>query len=187
MFGFGWGLAVAMSSALLSALSAFLLARYVLRLRRTSAVLLAGAPVLDLVLLVASVLDLRSGSTAGVAHGLLYHYFSSKEQVLETVFRENWSELLAAFARIEDSDEPERVEDNDLVTRKLEALGGSAAARGQILRRLAMNLIVAGEGWIVGVPILLWVVSGLIMVAKPIERRVGSNSIHSGANSGQAL
>jgi AcrR family transcriptional regulator len=43
---------------------------------------------------------------AGIAHGLLYHYFSSKEQVLETVFRENWSELLAAFARIEDSDEP---------------------------------------------------------------------------------
>jgi AcrR family transcriptional regulator len=43
---------------------------------------------------------------AGIAHGLLYHYFSSKEQVLETVFRENWSELIAAFARIEDSDEP---------------------------------------------------------------------------------
>jgi len=43
---------------------------------------------------------------AGIAHGLLYHYFSSKEQVLETVFRENWSELLAAFARIEASDEP---------------------------------------------------------------------------------
>jgi TetR/AcrR family transcriptional regulator, fatty acid metabolism regulator protein len=41
---------------------------------------------------------------AGVAHGLLYHYFSSKEQVLETVFRENWSELLDAFARIEASD-----------------------------------------------------------------------------------
>ena len=41
---------------------------------------------------------------AGIAHGLLYHYFSSKEQVLETVFRENWSELLEAFARIEASD-----------------------------------------------------------------------------------
>jgi AcrR family transcriptional regulator len=41
---------------------------------------------------------------AGIAHGLLYHYFSSKEQVLETVFRENWAELLDAFARIEASD-----------------------------------------------------------------------------------
>ena len=43
---------------------------------------------------------------AGVAHGLLYHYFSSKEEVLETVFRENWSQLLEAFARIEASGEP---------------------------------------------------------------------------------
>src|SRR5678815_3784432 len=43
---------------------------------------------------------------AGIAHGLLYHYFSSKEEVLETVFRENWSELLEAFARIEASAEP---------------------------------------------------------------------------------
>ena len=43
---------------------------------------------------------------AGIAHGLLYHYFASKEEVLETVFRENWSELLDAFDRIEASDEP---------------------------------------------------------------------------------
>ena len=43
---------------------------------------------------------------AGVAHGLLYHYFSSKDEVLETVFRENWSELLERFARVESSDEP---------------------------------------------------------------------------------
>jgi hypothetical protein len=55
-------------------LGAGLVARYILRLRRTSAVVLAGAPVLDLVLLVASVLDLRSGSTAGVAHGLAAVY-----------------------------------------------------------------------------------------------------------------
>jgi TetR/AcrR family transcriptional regulator, fatty acid metabolism regulator protein len=41
---------------------------------------------------------------AGIAHGLLYHYFSSTEEVLETVFRENWSELLEAFARIEASE-----------------------------------------------------------------------------------
>ena len=31
---------------------------------------------------------------AGVAHGLLYHYFSSKDEVLETIFREHWSALL---------------------------------------------------------------------------------------------
>lgn len=43
---------------------------------------------------------------AGVAHGLLYHYFASKDEVLQTVFRENWSELLARFARVEASHEP---------------------------------------------------------------------------------
>ena len=43
---------------------------------------------------------------AGIAHGLLYHYFPSKEEVLATVFRENWSELLARFRRVEVSDEP---------------------------------------------------------------------------------
>jgi hypothetical protein len=55
-------------------LGAGLVARYVMRLPRTSAVLLAGAPVLDLVLLIASVLDLRSGSAAGAAHGLAASY-----------------------------------------------------------------------------------------------------------------
>ena len=31
---------------------------------------------------------------AGVAHGLLYHYFSSKDEVLETIFKEHWTALL---------------------------------------------------------------------------------------------
>jgi TetR/AcrR family transcriptional regulator, fatty acid metabolism regulator protein len=43
---------------------------------------------------------------AGVAHGLLYHYFSSKEEVLATVFRENWRGLLGALHRVEASEEP---------------------------------------------------------------------------------
>jgi TetR/AcrR family transcriptional regulator, fatty acid metabolism regulator protein len=43
---------------------------------------------------------------AGVAHGLLYHYFSSKEEVLRTIFAENWGELIARFRAVEESDEP---------------------------------------------------------------------------------
>ena len=43
---------------------------------------------------------------AGVAHGLLYHYFRSKEEVLETVFRDTWSALVAETRRIESSDAP---------------------------------------------------------------------------------
>ena len=45
---------------------------------------------------------------AGVAHGLLYHYFSSKDELLETVFRETWSDLLAAIREVEASDAPAR-------------------------------------------------------------------------------
>jgi len=43
---------------------------------------------------------------AGVAHGLLYHYFSSKDEVLLTVFSENWSDLLVRFEAVEASGEP---------------------------------------------------------------------------------
>lgn len=44
-------------------------------------------------------------SEAGVAHGLLYHYFSSKEQVLESIFRENFGELIDRFRAVEASEE----------------------------------------------------------------------------------
>jgi TetR/AcrR family transcriptional regulator, fatty acid metabolism regulator protein len=45
---------------------------------------------------------------AGVSHGLVYHYFASKDELLETVFRETWNEVLAAIAAVEDSGEPAR-------------------------------------------------------------------------------
>ncbi|MGH3002805.1 MAG: TetR/AcrR family transcriptional regulator [Gaiellaceae bacterium] len=45
---------------------------------------------------------------AGVAHGLLYHYFRSKTEVLETIFRETWSALVADTRRIEESGVPLR-------------------------------------------------------------------------------
>jgi TetR/AcrR family transcriptional regulator, fatty acid metabolism regulator protein len=40
---------------------------------------------------------------AGIAHGLLYHYFSSKEEVLQTIFRENWRTLTGALQQVEQS------------------------------------------------------------------------------------
>jgi AcrR family transcriptional regulator len=45
---------------------------------------------------------------AGVAHGLLYHYFRSKDEVLETIFRETWADILAAARMVEETDEPAR-------------------------------------------------------------------------------
>lgn len=43
---------------------------------------------------------------AGVAHGLLYHYFASKDDVLKTIFVENWGQLLKRFRAVEETDEP---------------------------------------------------------------------------------
>jgi len=40
---------------------------------------------------------------AGVAYGLVYHYFASKDAVLEAVFREAWGRLLAAVALAEET------------------------------------------------------------------------------------
>ncbi len=51
-----------------------LTARYVLRRPRLGAGLLVGAPLVDLVLLTATVADLRSGGTAGTAHALAAVY-----------------------------------------------------------------------------------------------------------------
>ncbi len=40
---------------------------------------------------------------AGVAYGLVYHYYDSKEAVLEAVFREAWGRLLTAVALAEET------------------------------------------------------------------------------------
>ena len=92
---------------------------------------------------------------AGVAHGLLYHYFSSKDEVLQTVFRENWSELLQRFEQVDASEEPadEKLRgivkillrtwrnDPDLVTVMVREVGRSA--------QLATQVEVIGEGFAV--------------------------------------
>jgi TetR/AcrR family transcriptional regulator, fatty acid metabolism regulator protein len=45
---------------------------------------------------------------AGVAYGLLYHYFDSKEEVLRNVFRETWRALIATIKSVEGSGDPPR-------------------------------------------------------------------------------
>jgi TetR/AcrR family fatty acid metabolism transcriptional regulator len=53
---------------------------------------------------------------AGVAYGLVYHYFSSKDEVLDTLFLERWDVLLATIREVDGRDEPAR--------QKLEAIAG---------------------------------------------------------------
>ena len=38
---------------------------------------------------------------AGVAYGLVYHYFQSKDEVLDTLFLERWEVMLAAIDEID--------------------------------------------------------------------------------------
>jgi TetR/AcrR family transcriptional regulator, fatty acid metabolism regulator protein len=45
---------------------------------------------------------------AGVAYGLVYHYFGSKEDLLEAVFRRTWSRMLEAVQEIERTEETAR-------------------------------------------------------------------------------
>ena len=53
---------------------------------------------------------------AGVAYGLVYHYFSSKDQVLDTLFLERWDVLLSTIREVDATDLPARA--------KLEAIAG---------------------------------------------------------------
>jgi TetR/AcrR family transcriptional regulator, fatty acid metabolism regulator protein len=45
---------------------------------------------------------------AGVAYGLVYHYFESKEEILNTLFLERWQIMLDAIAEIDSLDLPAR-------------------------------------------------------------------------------
>lgn len=45
---------------------------------------------------------------ANVAYGLVYHYFSSKDEVLDTLFTERWSLLLEAIGQVDAQDAPVR-------------------------------------------------------------------------------
>ncbi len=45
---------------------------------------------------------------AGVAYGLVYHYFGSKDEVLDTLFLERWGILLEAIAEIDGRSVPAR-------------------------------------------------------------------------------
>jgi TetR/AcrR family transcriptional regulator, fatty acid metabolism regulator protein len=45
---------------------------------------------------------------AGVAYGLVYHYFRSKDEVLDTLFTERWTLLLEAIADVDEQELPIR-------------------------------------------------------------------------------
>ena len=53
---------------------------------------------------------------AGVAYGLVYHYFASKDEILDTLFLERWNVMLDAIREVDGQD--------ILARKKLEAIAG---------------------------------------------------------------
>lgn len=53
-----------------------------------------------------------------------------------------------------ETDDPEPI-DNDEVRAVLESFGKTAAGRSQLMKRMAVNMSVAGDGWFVGIPPML--------------------------------
>jgi TetR/AcrR family transcriptional regulator, fatty acid metabolism regulator protein len=47
-------------------------------------------------------------SEAGVAYGLVYHYYASKEALLEAIFKETWGAMVETINSVEQLDEPAR-------------------------------------------------------------------------------
>ena len=45
---------------------------------------------------------------AGVAYGLVYHYYGSKEALLDAIFRQTWGSMLATISSVEELDDPAR-------------------------------------------------------------------------------
>jgi hypothetical protein len=72
-------------------LGAGLASRYLLNLRRLGAALLVCVPLVDLVLLAATVVDLRSGATANFAHGLAAVYLGFSVAFGHSVIR--WADV----------------------------------------------------------------------------------------------
>ena len=82
---------------------------------------------------------------AGVAYGLVYHYFQSKDEVLDTLFLERWNVMLEAIRETDAQDIParEKLHDDRLVHRRVlpprpradEGDHRRGHARGELVRR----------------------------------------------------
>jgi TetR/AcrR family transcriptional regulator, fatty acid metabolism regulator protein len=73
---------------------------------------------------------------AGVAYGLLYHYFSSKEEVLHTIFRETWTVMVDTINGIEEAGGTSR----DQVRRVATVVLGAWNANPDLIRLLVREI-----------------------------------------------
>jgi AcrR family transcriptional regulator len=76
---------------------------------------------------------------AGVSHGLVYHYFVSKDEVLETVFRENWGGLAQAIEEIAATEAPAAEQLRKIVSVVLHAWRRDPDAVRVLVREIARS------------------------------------------------
>ena len=81
---------------------------------------------------------------AHVAYGLVYHYFSSKEQILDTLFVERWQLMLDAIAEVDAEPISPR---EKLSARDLEELTSQTSEAQGRLAVLSMFLEIEGKGF----------------------------------------
>lgn len=158
-----------------------LVARYVLRRPRVGAALLVAVPLVDLVLLVATVLDLRAGATAGFTHGLAAAYLGFSVAFGHGLIRS----IDARFAhRFADGPKPQRLPKRGPARARHEwrEFGKAALAWAVACALLALAILAVGdadrtaqlEAWIGRLTLVLavwaiWPISHSLAARRPTD------------------
>jgi hypothetical protein len=156
-----------------------LVARYLLRRRVLSTVLLVAAPLVDLVLLVATVIDLSRGAPAEFAHGLAAAYIGFSVAFGHSMIR--WADQRFAH-RFAGGPPPSRPPRHGRVRTRYEwrEFGKAALAWAISCGLLVAAIVIVGDaerteglqGWIARLTIVLaiwslWPITHTIWPAKP--------------------
>lgn len=165
-------------------IAAGLLARYLLKLRRTSLVLLAMTPVIDVVVLVATMLDLSHGGKGGMLHGLAAVYLGFSVAFGPAMIR--WADVRFAhrFAGGPPPAKPYRTH-AEKERHEWREWGKCVLACGIAASVLLVLIFVVGapeqtkalQGWLprLGVVTAIWFVTGpLWQMLSPNKEKVGS-------------
>ncbi len=156
-------------------LAAGLLARYGLRRPRLGAALLIGVPLVDLVLLAATVVDLRGGAVATAAHALAAVYIGFSVVFGHRTIRAVDARVAHRFAGGPAPSKPRRGAAHEWA-QWLRGLGAWAIACGL----LAVAIVVVGDagrtaelaGWIEGLTVVVVVWLGIGPLWASVRERV---------------
>jgi hypothetical protein len=167
-------------------LGAGLVARYVLRRPRLGGWLLVGVPVVDLVLLVLTVLDLRRGGAAELAHGLAAVYLGFSVAFGHGLVR--WADVRFAhrFAGGPPPEPKPRSGTRERLRREWQDFGRASVAAGvSAVLLLGLVALVGDRGetgalweWIprLGLVLVIWLATGPLWEAARV--RVGGSARH---------